>query len=106
MWSELTIDSYSVTCQYIEPVDKKDSSSSLDPNTLDLKWLRVHVRQSQYLLQIVKCDDLKCCSKWRTSYSKVILQRFLPAPFPFKVSPDGINLMFQSMPFYKSNFAL
>ncbi|CAF4172871.1 unnamed protein product, partial [Rotaria sp. Silwood2] len=92
VWNELTIDSYPVACRYIEPIDTKDSSSLLNPNTLDLNWLQIHVRQSQYLLQIIKCNDLKCCTKWQTSYSKVIPQRFLPPPFPFKVSSDGISV--------------
>lgn len=75
----------------MEPVDKKDPSSLLNPNTLDINWLQVHVRQSQYLLQIIKCNDLKCCFEWRTSYSKVIPRRFLPPPFLFKASANGIN---------------
>ncbi|CAF3921937.1 unnamed protein product [Rotaria sp. Silwood1] len=92
VWNELTIDSYPVACQYVEPVDKKDSSSSLNANTIDLHWLQIHVRQSQYLLQIIKCNNLKCCTQWQTSYSKVIPQRFLPSPFPFKVSSNGISI--------------
>jgi hypothetical protein len=91
VWGELTIDSYPVVCQYIEPVDKNDLSSARNANTLDLHWLQAHVRQSQYLLQIIKCNDLKCCSKLRTCYSKIISERFSPAPFSFKVSPDGIK---------------
>ncbi|CAF3717102.1 unnamed protein product [Rotaria sp. Silwood1] len=92
VWNELTIDCYPVACRYIEPVDKKDSSSLLNSNTLDVNWLQIHVRQSQYLLQIIKCNDSKCCTKWQTSYSKVIPQRFLPPPFPFKVSSNGISV--------------
>ncbi|CAF4485859.1 unnamed protein product [Rotaria sp. Silwood2] len=89
IWSELTIDSYPVVCRYIEPIVEKDSSS-LNAKMLDLNWLTVHVRQSQYLLQIIKCNDLNCCPPWRTSYSKVIAQRFLPPPFLFKHSINGI----------------
>ncbi|CAF3712034.1 unnamed protein product [Rotaria sordida] len=59
VWNELTIDYYSVACRYIEPVDKKDSSSLLNPNTLDVNWLQIHVRQSQYLLQIIKSAAMK-----------------------------------------------
>ena len=60
VWSELIIDSYSVVCRYIEP-NAKTRSSLLNAKFLDLDWLAVHVRQSQYLLQIVKCNDLSCC---------------------------------------------
>ena len=38
-----------------------------------------HVRESQYVLQIVKCKDSKCCSPFRSSYLKV-KDRFLPPP--------------------------
>ncbi|CAF4890528.1 unnamed protein product, partial [Rotaria socialis] len=89
VWNELTIDSYPVACQYIEPVDGKNSFS-LDTNDIDLNWLQLHVRQSQYLLQIIKCNDLNCCSSWRTNYPKVISQRFLPPPCPFKYSSNGL----------------
>ncbi|CAF4013950.1 unnamed protein product [Rotaria magnacalcarata] len=92
VWGELTIDSYPVVCQYVEPVDKKDLSSALNANALDLHWLQAHVRQSQYLLQIIKCNDLKCCSKWRTNYFKIISEGYIPAPFSFKVSPSGISV--------------
>ena len=39
-----------------------------------------HGRESQYFLQIVKCKDSKCCSLFRSSYLKVVKDRFLPSP--------------------------
>ena len=44
------------------------------------EWKSKHVRESQYFLQIVKCKDSKCCSPFRSSYLKVVKDRFLPPP--------------------------
>ena len=46
------------------------------------EWKACHVGQSQYFLQIVKCEDPKCCSSFQSSYLKVIPKRFLPPPLP------------------------
>ena len=48
------------------------------------EWKSKHVRESQYFLQIVKCKDSKCCSPFRSSYLKVVKDRFLPAPISVK----------------------
>ena len=32
--------------------------------------LKFHVRQSQYVLQIVQCKNLRFCKSWRTNYSE------------------------------------
>ena len=50
------------------------------------KWKSSHVRSSQYLLQIVKCDDIVCCI--RSSYRKIVKDRFPPPPFSICQSPD------------------
>ena len=44
------------------------------------EWKSKHVRESQYFLQIVKCKDSKCCSPFRSSYLKLVKNRFLPPP--------------------------
>ena len=44
------------------------------------EWKSKHIRESQYFLQIVKCKDSKCCSPFRSSYLKVVKDRFLPPP--------------------------
>ena len=44
------------------------------------EWKSKHVRKSQYFLQIIKCKDSKCCSPFRSSYLKVVKDRFLPPP--------------------------
>ena len=47
---------------------------------LNNKWISVHCRISQYLLQIVRCKDWKCRADFRTAWKSVIWSRFLPAP--------------------------
>ncbi|KAI9555887.1 hypothetical protein GHT06_018404 [Daphnia sinensis] len=69
-------------------------TSELDDEALltkDEKWFSDHVRTSQYYLQIVKCNDLECCMKPRSSYFSVIPARFLPPPIPLEQSSDGLK---------------
>ena len=44
------------------------------------EWKSKRVCESQYFSQIVKCKDSKCCSPSRSSYLKVVKDRFLPPP--------------------------
>ena len=44
------------------------------------EWKSEHVRESKYFLQIVKCNDWKCCGPFRSSYLKVVKDRFHPQP--------------------------
>ena len=51
VWTDKTIDSYAVSATYIDPQDSDDKGPDA---VLDFKWNMAHVRQSQYLLQIVR----------------------------------------------------
>ena len=55
------------------------------------KWKASHVRQSQYFLQIVKCLDENCCLSFRSSYLKVVPQKFSPPPIPIVHTLNGIE---------------
>ena len=55
VWSNMSIDGHPIVPEFIsdeanEPVVSKSE-----------KWKAIHVRESQYLLQIVKCNDRHCC---------------------------------------------
>lgn len=57
----------------------------------DEEWISTHVQTSQYMTQITKCKDLKCCSAHRSSYFKIMNGRsFLPPPVPLVHSNKGI----------------
>ena len=43
------------------------------------EWRANHVFESQYLIQIVKCTDVACCSPFQSSYLKVILAASHPS---------------------------
>ena len=64
------------------PVLAKLTSEEADQDVIKKseEWKSKDVRESQYLLQIVKCKDSKCCSPFRSSYLKVAKDRFLPPP--------------------------
>uniref|UniRef100_A0A8C4PZQ8 C2H2-type domain-containing protein n=1 Tax=Eptatretus burgeri TaxID=7764 RepID=A0A8C4PZQ8_EPTBU len=86
VWSGTLLDGYDVFAEYVEPGD----TSSLQVGDVSPKWTANHVRQSQYLLQIVRCEDRRCCTDWRTNWNKIIPTRFLPAPYPLQQSGNGV----------------
>ena len=49
------------------------------------------MQQSQYMLQIVKCND-QSSRKFRTNYLTYFPERFLPPPMPLKSMVDGMEI--------------
>lgn len=86
VWNDVMIDGYEVSAEYIVPecceIDK------CDMKTVDEVWRANHVRTSQYLLQIVKCNDESCCSPFRSKYGTYFANRFLPAPLALTYEPQ------------------
>ena len=69
IWSGMVIDGYPLIAEASEIV-----------NYASEKWRSSHVRLSQYLLQIVKCNSIACCILFRSSYKNIVKDRFLPTP--------------------------
>ena len=86
IWSALVVDGHPVVAEYI-----KDEKTKL-PTQKSEKWKAKHVRGSQYFLQIVKCDDRNCCSEFKSSYRKIVKNRFLPPPLPVIQGKNGLEL--------------
>jgi hypothetical protein len=57
------------------------------------------------MLQIVKCRDIECCGKPRSSYFSLIPDRFLPPPIPITQTMDGLKVPDRS-DFEKHRFPL
>ncbi len=55
-------------------------------------WCATHVLQTQYTIQIVRCNSISCCGPWRSNYIQVFPHRFLPAPVAFERTPRGIAM--------------
>ena len=85
IWSDLVIDGNPVVAEFIE------EEAPVIVETKSEEWKACHVRQSQYFLQIVKCTDKKCCSSFKSSYLKLVPQRFLPPPLPITHTANGIE---------------
>lgn len=88
VWSENNIDGHEVFAEYILP-NVEPLAVILQPTE---EWKSVHLRQSHYLLQIVKCDDRKCCKEWRSQYLKIFPARFVPPPLLMHKSEAGFTL--------------
>ncbi|CAF2616168.1 unnamed protein product, partial [Rotaria sp. Silwood2] len=70
-------------------------------------WCAIHVLQTQYTLQIIRCNSIECCGRWRSNYVSVFPHRFLPAPVPFERTAFGIRMAekdYQRGQFYGSLF--
>lgn len=83
VFGNTVIDSHPVIAEF----DKDDQISVCN---VDEQWLARHVRQSQYVLQIIKCSDVTCCLEWRSNWLKVVTFRFLPAPYPLHQTMNGV----------------
>ncbi|CAF3189066.1 unnamed protein product [Rotaria sp. Silwood2] len=86
VWSQLKIDNHPVVSKYIKPL-LDDAEVVNEPE--NLLWSSEHIRQSQYLLQIVRCNNSKCCKPWRSYYFQIINQHFIPSPLAFHTSKLG-----------------
>ncbi len=74
---------------------------------IDEYWCAMHVLQTQYTLQIVRCNSVECCGTWRSNYIEVFPHRFLPSPVPFERTPYGVRMAekdYQKGQFYGSLF--
>ena len=91
IWSRLVIDKFPTVAKYIDP-----DFSEVPQDKLELKnqkWYDHHVRVSQYVTQIIKCNSTSgCCSNFRSSYLSVVPGRFLPPPIPLLQTPDGLKV--------------
>ena len=63
IWSATMIDGYPVKAQFIKPTE-----GVMDLEKKSTEWSKVHVRESQYMLQIVKCNKTTCCSLRRNYF--------------------------------------
>ena len=84
LWSAMVIDSHPTIAEYVtaEATEKVIIKSE--------EWKATHVRQSQYLLQIVKCEDKACCETFESSYLSIVNDRFLPPPLAVAQTKDGL----------------
>ncbi|KAJ6643029.1 hypothetical protein Bhyg_07985, partial [Pseudolycoriella hygida] len=90
VWSETIIDGDVTVAEYIDPATSDIDMSSII--TKDVNWRDRHVFQSQYLLQIIKCNDSNCCKEMRSSLFKFIPNSGLPAPIQIQQTNSGLNL--------------
>lgn len=85
VWREMKIDNYDVSAEFRQPED-----SMQDPAEPNLAWYSVHVRESQYFLQVIKCADESCCSPPRSALKSVLAETFMPPPCPILQTPSKL----------------
>ncbi|CAF2861337.1 unnamed protein product [Rotaria sp. Silwood2] len=59
---------------------------------IDEYWCATHVLQTQYTIQIVRCNSISCCGLRHSNYIQVFPHRFLSAPVAFERTPRGIAM--------------
>ena len=67
IFSQLIVDSYPADAEYNEPAKSELTERML--MSREQNWWDVHVRSNQYLTQVVKCGDERCCLKQRVHIS-------------------------------------
>ena len=88
----MIIDGHPVLAEFIS----KEADQELIKKSEE--WKSKDVRESQYFLQIVKCKDSKCCSPFRSSYLKVVKNRFRPPPFSVtRTTTSGVKWVKQDV---------
>ena len=55
------------------------------------EWQSIHVRHTQYCLQIVKCTNIDCCLPFKSGYLTVLKNWFLPPPIPITQTDTGLK---------------
>jgi hypothetical protein len=81
------IDGFETTAEYKNP----DSEKEIQLPHFEAAWDGKHVRESQYFLQIVKCDDETCCGVRRSSLFHLIPTGFLPPPISLYQGENGLE---------------
>ncbi|XP_060801623.1 uncharacterized protein LOC106141435 [Amyelois transitella] len=89
VWNNMVIDGHDVVAEYLKP---DDTAESFVPDLPSLQWYSEHVRESQYLLQVVKCDDRACCGDLRSSLRSILPERFVIPPYPILQSSSGLYI--------------
>jgi len=86
VWNESVLDGYPVHATYVTPGQRQFGSVPQKSEG----WKSIHVRQSQYLLQVVKCEDFDCCGPMRSNLKSYLPSGFLPPPLKFIRNSAGI----------------
>ena len=84
IWLRMVIDGHDVDVQAV-PLNQKFIAPIPDP-----AWVSKHVQQSRYLLQIVKCRDITCCTPCVTNWFQIFPERFLPLPAIYEYGKKGL----------------
>ncbi|CAF3403573.1 unnamed protein product [Rotaria socialis] len=89
MWSETVIDVHPVVASFI---NQKVGVVESNRVKVDELWCSRHVMQTQYTIQIVRCNSTACCGPWCSNYVHIFPIRFLPPPMPFEKSSAGLSI--------------
>ncbi|CAG4934597.1 unnamed protein product [Colias eurytheme] len=99
IWSQLVIDGYPVVAKYIMPTETRLDVEQAKALKRDAIWYANHVRESQYLLQIVKCEVISCCGVQRSSLRRLLREGFLPPPVLIKQTSIGASSHLKQVPY-------
>ena len=86
LWNGNIIDGHTVTAEFI------NNELEMDFGDATPTWMKKHVRESQYFLQIVKCLDPACCKNFKSSFLKIMPERFLCGPLPLSRTSNGLEV--------------
>lgn len=85
IWNQLVIDNDEVHAGYVsKPVQESTANFKVTA-----QYRNDHVIETQYMTVVLKCNDRKCCSAFKTPISCYFPHRRIPALFPIEKTESG-----------------
>lgn len=78
IWNQSSIDNFTVLASWKDAVEEKLLENEFPE--IDYQWFAKHASWGYYCLQLVKCDNLNCCTQLRSPLKNILSQKFLPIP--------------------------
>ena len=85
IWFSLVINGHPIVAEYTS------EEPEVEPPKISEEWKWVHVRQSRYFLQIVKCKNIECCLSFQLGLQLILKGMFLPPPILVIQTSEGIH---------------
>lgn len=78
IWSECMIDDYLVNAVNVDPVPRGEKEAKFDNYTE--KFADSHFNYGHFHFSIMKCQDRRCCTEYRSNAYDILQQNKYPAP--------------------------
>ena len=85
---------HKISSQFVSKGKEQDEIQRLKKIKFGMKFYQKHVRMSQLLFQVAKCNDLDCefCDgTWKSNFQEIVGGRFVPVPILMTYGENGFT---------------